>query len=59
MPSPANRDAHISDLEDRLQQRLGTKTVLRYRDGKGSVEIRFFSDAELERVLQVMGVEVD
>ena len=58
-PSPASRDAHISDLEERLQQRLATKTVLRYRDGKGSVEIRFFSDAELERLLQVMGVEVD
>jgi ParB family chromosome partitioning protein len=53
------RDPHIADLEERLQQRLGAKTSLRYRDGKGTIEVRFFSDAELERLLQVMGLEGD
>ncbi len=56
---PANRDTHVADLENRLRERLGTKVQLRYRDGKGALEVRFFSDAELERVLQIMGVKVD
>src|SRR6185369_17204371 len=38
-----NRDAHIVDLETRLRERLGAKVQLRYRQGKGSVEVRFFT----------------
>lgn len=53
------RDPHIADLEHRLQQRLGTKVSLRYVQGKGSVEIRFFSDEDLERVLLILAVNVD
>ena len=40
-------------------ERLGAKVQLRYRQGKGSVEIRFFSDDELERILQLVGVKAD
>jgi ParB family chromosome partitioning protein len=54
--SPAQRDAHLSSLEDRLRERFGTKVQLRYRAGKGSLEIRYFSDDELERILQIIGV---
>lgn len=53
------RDAHVSSLENRLQERLGTKVALRYREGRGAIEIRFFNDDDLERVLQVMGVPVE
>ncbi|HEY5912127.1 MAG TPA: ParB/RepB/Spo0J family partition protein [Verrucomicrobiae bacterium] len=50
------RDAHLASLEDRLRERLGTKVQLRYVQGKGALEIAFFSDAELERILQLLGV---
>jgi len=53
------RDVHIVDLEQRLQERFGTRVTLRYRKGKGSVEIRFYSDAELERILDISGVKMD
>ena len=52
-------DAHVADLENRLQERFGTKVVVRYRQGKGAVEIRFFDDNDLERVLQIVGVNLD
>lgn len=55
----APRDAHVTDLESRLRERLGTKVRLRYAQGKGALEIAFFSDAELERILQIVGVEPD
>ncbi|MBI4325492.1 MAG: ParB/RepB/Spo0J family partition protein [Chloroflexi bacterium] len=55
----AVRDPQIADLENRLKQRLGTKVFLRYRQGKGAVEIRFFNDADLERILQILGLNLE
>ncbi len=53
------RDTHLARLEDQLRERLGTKVHLRYAGGKGALEIGFFSDAELERILQVLGINLD
>jgi ParB family transcriptional regulator, chromosome partitioning protein len=53
------RDAHVVSLENKLRHRLATKVGLRYREGRGSIEIRFFSDEELERILQLLGVEAE
>jgi ParB family transcriptional regulator, chromosome partitioning protein len=55
----ASQDTQRADLENRLRERLGTKVNLRYARGKGTVEIAFFSDAEFERILQILGVGVD
>ena len=57
-PAPI-KDTHVASLEDRLRERLGTKVHLRYALGKGALEISFFSDAELERVLQLLGIHPD
>jgi ParB family transcriptional regulator, chromosome partitioning protein len=53
------RDAHVTDLEDQLRERLGTKVHLRYNHGRGALEVAFFSDAEFERILQVLGISPD
>jgi ParB family chromosome partitioning protein len=50
---------HIVDLEKQLMQKFGTKVTLRYRDGKGAVEIKFFSNEDLERVLNIIGLNTD
>jgi ParB family chromosome partitioning protein len=52
-------DPHVADLEDRLREVFATKVQLHYAEGKGTVEISFFSDKELERILQILGVAVD
>jgi len=49
-------ETHVASLENQLRERLGTKVRLRYAQGKGTLEISFFSDAELERILQIIGV---
>jgi ParB family chromosome partitioning protein len=54
--APPTTDAHVADLESRMREIFGTKVRLRYSQGKGSVEISFYSDAELERILQLLGV---
>jgi len=56
---PLPTDAHVSDLENKLRERLGTKVHLKYSQGKGALEIAFFSDDELERVLQILGIQTD
>jgi ParB family chromosome partitioning protein len=55
----ATTDAHIASLESRLRERFGTKVSLRFREGKGAVEIKFFSDDDLERFLKLAGIELD
>lgn len=58
--TPAEHDAHIGRLESALQERFGTKVRLQYRKGKGgSLQIKFFNDEDLERILQVSGVQLD
>ena len=46
-------------MENKIREKLGTKVSLRYKDGKGALEISFYSDAELEGVLQALGVKAD
>ncbi|KAF0180130.1 MAG: ParB-like partition protein [Limisphaerales bacterium] len=55
----APRDVHVASLESKLQERFATKVALRYRKGKGAVEIRFFNDDDLDRILQIAGVKMD
>jgi ParB family transcriptional regulator, chromosome partitioning protein len=54
--TPKPKDAHVTDMENQLRERLGTKVSLRYAGGKGALEITFFSDAELERILRILGI---
>jgi ParB family transcriptional regulator, chromosome partitioning protein len=56
---PLPKDAHVASLENKLRERLGTKVHLRYAQGKGALEVTFFSDDELERILQILGVNPD
>ena len=54
--SIAAGDPHVADLESKLREVFATKVKLNYVEGKGSLEISFFSDEELERILQILGV---
>jgi ParB family chromosome partitioning protein len=52
-------DPNVQRLQDKVQERVGTKVQLRYRQGKGALQIQFFSDDDLSRVLGILGIEVD
>ncbi|HWD20843.1 MAG TPA: ParB/RepB/Spo0J family partition protein [Verrucomicrobiae bacterium] len=52
-------DAHLDRLQERVQQRFGTKAHVRYHQGKGSIEIKFFSDDDLDRILKVAGIDLE
>ena len=52
-------DPHVADLEAKLREVFASKVQLHYVQGKGSVEILFFSEEELERILQILGVRAE
>jgi ParB family chromosome partitioning protein len=52
-------DSNISRLEEKMREKFGTKVHLKYSRGKGAVEIAFFSDDELQRVLEILNVSAD
>jgi ParB family chromosome partitioning protein len=47
------------DLEQRLQRSLGTKVKLVGTASKGQIEVQYFSEAELDRLLGQLGVRLD
>ena len=52
-----NREVHVTSLENRLKEKLGTKVSLTYREGKGSLTIKYFSDEDLMRILKILDIE--
>jgi ParB family chromosome partitioning protein len=52
-------DSNIARLEEKLREKFGTKVHLKYSKGKGAVEISFFSDDDLQRVLEVLHISAD
>jgi ParB family chromosome partitioning protein len=55
----AARDANLAALENQLREKFGTKVRFKYNKGKGSMEIGFFSDDELNRILGLLGIQID
>lgn len=46
----------LREFESRMFERLGSKCAIQRRGEKGSIRIEFFSNEELERVLEAMGI---
>jgi ParB family chromosome partitioning protein len=57
--TPLATDANVVEVENRLRDRFGTKVRLKYSHGKGFIEIAFFNDDDLERILEIVGVKVE
>jgi ParB family chromosome partitioning protein len=51
---PTAPDAYVRALEDRLRGHFGTRVRLDYRRGRGSLLLEFYSDDDLERILDLL-----
>lgn len=58
-PKPSQKDPNLMRIEEKICQRFKTKVALKYNEGKGTVELKFFSDEDLERIVQILGIELD
>ncbi len=47
----ADKDPNVDDLENQLQESLGTKVTIQMKDGRGKVAIEFYSKEELRKLL--------
>jgi len=50
-----SRDPYVLSLEDRLKRSLGTKVEIKTRGGKGHIMVHFYSDEELDRLMEFFG----
>jgi ParB family chromosome partitioning protein len=48
--------AMIDDLEERLQQHLGTQVKIHHTDKGGRIEIAYYGNEDLERILSLLGL---
>lgn len=48
--------AALDDLQTRLQQHLGTRVTLHHGDKRGRIEIEYYGNDDLHRVLQAIGL---
>jgi ParB family transcriptional regulator, chromosome partitioning protein len=53
--SPIVQNA-VSDLEDRLRSRLATHVTIHHGEKKGRIEIQYYSNDDLDRILLLLGV---
>jgi len=52
-------DPYLSSLEERLRGRFGTKARVAYQEGQGAVTLEFYTDEDLARILELLGVKED
>ncbi len=53
---PTTKDAHLRDLEEKLQRALGTRVRIRHGKKRGRIEIEYYSPDDLDRVLKILGI---
>jgi ParB family chromosome partitioning protein len=49
--------ATIEDLQERLQQHLGTRVMVHHGEKRGRIEIEYYGNDDLQRVLTALGLE--
>lgn len=49
------KEPFIEDFENRLREKLGTKVVINYKNGRGWINIEFYSNEDLERIIDYLG----
>jgi len=52
--SPLKQDPFINEAENKLRSILGTQVRIRDNKGKGKIEIEYYSNTDLERMLELM-----
>ena len=49
--------AVISDLQDKLRQHLGTNVAIHHGPKRGRIEIEYYGDDDLQRILGIVGLD--
>lgn len=52
--SPSSTESELPEVEERLRNALGTKVSIKRTKRGGTVELHFFSDSELDRLVDIL-----
>ena len=52
-------EAYIRQIEDQLRSKFSTNIAVHHTDKKGKIEIEYYGNEDLGRILEVLGVSVD
>jgi ParB family chromosome partitioning protein len=55
---PKSKDANIEYIEEQLQRKFGTKVFLKTGRQRGSITIEYYTNDDLNRILEILGVEI-
>lgn len=47
---------YINDIKSKLEERFSTKVIVSNRNNKGKIEIEYYSNEDLERILDILSV---
>ena len=51
---PPSKDIFIQEKESQLRERFGTTVTIKQNKKRGKIEIEFFSNEDLERLLEIL-----
>jgi len=51
---PDSYQLEIKQLEERLKTALGTKVIIQHKKDRGKIEIEYYSNDELDRIIEIM-----
>jgi ParB family chromosome partitioning protein len=52
----AGSSAAIDELQSRLQEHLGTRVTLHHGEKRGRIEIEYYGNDDLQRLLSALGL---
>jgi ParB family chromosome partitioning protein len=52
----AGSNGAISDLQNRLQEHLGTRVTVHHGEKRGRIEIEYYGTADLDRIMAIVGL---
>lgn len=52
-------EAYLRQIQDELRGRYSTNIAIQHTDKKGKIEIEYYGNEDLSRILELMGVSVD
>ena len=55
--APNGSGSAVAELQERLQQHLGTHVKIQHSDKGGRIEIDYYGNEDLERILSLLGLK--
>lgn len=56
-PTKPELDAHIKAIENRLRDHFATHVVIQHNPKKGTIELDYYGDDDLQRILELLGID--